>query len=94
MGLNGLSIGAALGLRHEDVRLRKGELWVVPRADNVNEARAKRAQALVLPLHAAVARLYVEYLDEEYGDWDSDYVFINLWGGRLGRPMDTTMHEA
>lgn len=65
MGLNGLRVGAALGLRHEDVRLRKGELWVVPRVDNVNDARAKRSQPLVLPLHQVVARLYVEYLEEE-----------------------------
>jgi integrase len=23
----------------------------------------------------------------EYGDVDSDYVFVNLWGGRIGSPL-------
>jgi integrase/recombinase XerD len=87
MGLNGLRVGAAIGLRHEDVRIRKGELAVVPRDDNANDARAKRRSPLVLPLHEGVGRLYSRYLDEEYGDWDCDYVFINLWAGELGRPM-------
>ncbi|MFI6713305.1 tyrosine-type recombinase/integrase [Nonomuraea sp. NPDC050478] len=87
MGLNGLRVGAALGLRHEDVRVRKGEIAVVPRDDNANNARAKRRSTLILPLHPAVGRLYSRYLDEEYGDWDSDYVFINLWSGNAGAPM-------
>lgn len=86
MGLNGLRVGAALGLRHEDLRLRQRQLWVVPR-DNVNAARAKRSHPLIVPLHPTVARLYVQYLEEEYGDCDSDYVFINLWGGQMGRPL-------
>ncbi|MEU9979594.1 tyrosine-type recombinase/integrase [Streptomyces sp. NPDC051014] len=87
MGLNGLRVGAALGLRHEDIRVRKGELAVVPRDDNANNARAKRRSTLRLPLHPAVGRLYTKYLDEEYGDWDSDYVFINLWSTNAGAPM-------
>ena len=26
-------------------------------------------------------------MHEEYGDLESDYVFVNLWGGRRGAPM-------
>ena len=26
-------------------------------------------------------------MHEEYGELDSDYVFVNLWGGRIGHPM-------
>ena len=26
-------------------------------------------------------------MHEEYGELDSDYVFVNLWGGRVGQPM-------
>jgi integrase len=26
-------------------------------------------------------------MHEEYGELDSDYLFVNLWGGRVGRPM-------
>ncbi len=31
-------------------------------------------------------RLYADYLHEEYGDLDSDYVFVNLWGQPFGHP--------
>jgi integrase/recombinase XerD len=88
MGLNGLRVGAVLGLRHGGIDLRKRELNVVPRTGNLNDARTKRSAPLTLPLHKDVGRLYVRYLDEEYGDWDSDYVFINLWNGELGRPLE------
>ncbi len=87
MGLNGLRVGAALGLRHGDISVRKGQLTVVPRDHNSNHARAKRHSPLVLPLHESVGRLYTWYLDEEYGSWDSDYVFINLWSGHKGAPV-------
>ena len=87
MGLNGLRIGAVLGLRHEDMNVRKRQVTVVPRDDNANHARAKRRDPLLLPLHESVGRLYTRYLDEEYGGWDSDYVFINLWSGQRGAPL-------
>ena len=32
-------------------------------------------------------RLYSDYMHEEYGDLDSDYVFGNLWRGSAGRPL-------
>ena len=37
-------------------------------------------------MSAELVRLYADYLHAEYGDLDSDYVFVNLWGGALGRP--------
>jgi integrase/recombinase XerD len=32
-------------------------------------------------------RLYADYMHDEYGDLDSDYVFVNLWGGVIASPM-------
>ena len=32
-------------------------------------------------------RLYADYLHAEYGDLDSDYVFVNLWSGPIGSPL-------
>ncbi|GAA0427959.1 hypothetical protein Acor_67080 [Acrocarpospora corrugata] len=32
-------------------------------------------------------RLYADYLHQEYGDLDSDYVLVNLWGQPYGRPL-------
>lgn len=82
--LQGLRVGATLGLRHSDIDVRKRTLTVLPRA-NVNGARAKGGG--VVPLLDVVAGLYVEYLHTEYGDLDSDFVFVNLWGEPIGAPM-------
>jgi site-specific recombinase XerD len=32
-------------------------------------------------------RLYADYLNHEYRDLDSDYVFVNLWAAPHGRPL-------
>jgi site-specific recombinase XerD len=32
-------------------------------------------------------RLWSDYMHEEYRDLDSDFVFVNLWGGQIGRAM-------
>ena len=41
----------------------------------------------VVPVSAPLVRLYSDYMHAEYGDVDSDYVFVNLWAGRVGQPM-------
>lgn len=83
----GLRIGQALGLRHADFVSRDKELHIVPRTDNANGARAKVARVTVVPVSAPLVRLYSEYMHTEYGELGSDYVFVNLWGGRRGAPM-------
>ena len=82
---SGVRIGEALGLRHEDLAAAEGELTVTPRV-NDNRARAKSASPRTIPVSPEVIRLYADYLHEEYGDLDSDYVFVNLWGQPFGRP--------
>jgi len=57
------------------------------RADNANEARAKTRATHTLPVSVPLVRLYSEYMHVEYGDLDSDYVFVNLWAEPLGRPL-------
>ena len=83
----GARIGQALGLRHCDFVSRDKELHIVARSDNANGARAKVSSTTVLPVSAPLVRLYSEYMHVEYGELDSDYVFVNLWGGRRGSPM-------
>ena len=80
--------GQALGLHHCDFVSRKREMHIVPRADNANGARAKVRSAAVVPVSAPLVRLYSEYMHVEYGDIDSDYVFVNLFGGQVGRRDD------
>ena len=82
----GMRIGEALGLRHEDIAAAEREITVLPRP-NANRARTKSATGRTIPVSAELVRLYADYLHDEYGDLDSDYVFVNLWGGPHGHPL-------
>ena len=72
-------------MRHEDVDALRGVVVVRQRL-NVNRARAKTFSREV-PVDPALVRLYSDYLHEEYGPLDCDYVFVNLWAEPVGRPM-------
>jgi len=90
----GMRIGQALGLRHADFVSRRKELHIVPRSDNANGARAKLRAPAVIPITAGLVRCYSDYMHDEYGDVDSDYVFVNLWAGRIGAPLTyPAVHE-
>ena len=90
----GMRVGQALGLRHSDFVSHRREVHIVPRADNSNRARAKVRSPAVVPVSAPLVRLYSEYMHTEYGDIDSDYVFVNLFAGKVGRPMSyPAVHE-
>ena len=58
----------------------------MPREDNANGARGKRGYGWV-PITGELIRLHADYMHEEYGELDSDYVFVNLWAGRVGHAM-------
>lgn len=83
----GMRAGQALGLRHCDVISRAKTIRIVPRSDNANGARAKCQDVAEIPVSAPLVRLYSEYLFDEYGDIDSDYVFVNLFCEPVGRPL-------
>jgi integrase/recombinase XerD len=89
----GMRIGQALGLRHCDVGSQERRIAIVAREDNANGARGKGSHGWV-PITSELVRLHSDYMHIEYGDLDSDYVFVNLWGGRLGHAMSYHgMHE-
>ncbi len=83
----GMRIGQALGLRHADIHSWDNEIHITPREDNANGMRAKSDSVTVVHVGTSLMALYTDYLIEEYGDIDSDYVFINLWAGERGEPM-------
>jgi integrase len=83
----GMRVGQALGLRHSDFVSRDRQVRIVPRDDNANGARAKTATPSTVPVSSTLVRLYSEYLHTEYGELDSDYVFVNLWAPPLGAPL-------
>jgi len=82
----GMRIGQALGLRHEDFVGHERRVELVPRERNTNRARGKNSRGSV-PVTTELVHCYSDYMHEEYGELDSDYVFVNLWGGRIGRPL-------
>jgi site-specific recombinase XerD len=79
----GCRAGEALGLRHEDIAAAEREIAIVAR-DNANGARAKSGDRVV-PVGPELIRLYADYLHGEYGDTDSDYVFVNLFAQPRGQ---------
>jgi len=83
----GMRIGQALGLRHCDFVSHRMELRIVPRSDNANGARAKTIELATIPISAGLVRLYSAYMFDEYGELDSDYVFVNLFAEPYGAPM-------
>ena len=80
---SGCRAGEALGLRHEDIAAAEQEITIVAR-ENANGARAKSGGRTV-PAGPELIRLYADYLHEEYGGIDSDYVFVNIWAEPKGQ---------
>jgi integrase/recombinase XerD len=79
----GCRAGEVLGLRHEDIAAAECEITIVPR-ENANGARAKSGGRMV-PVGPELIRLYADYLHDEYGNIDSDYVFVVLWAQPRGQ---------
>ncbi len=82
----GMRVGEVLGLRHHDLVIAKNLVRIEPR-QNANHARAKGWKPRTVPVNPHLFALYADYMDEEYAAVDSDYVFVNLWGGRPGEAM-------
>ena len=83
----GMRIGQALGLRHEDVVAWERRIVIRARADASRRARSKGGAEGGVPVPAELMRLWNDYMHEEYRDLDCDFVFVNLWGGQVGRPL-------
>ena len=83
----GMRVGQALGLRHEDVVAWERRIVIRVRAGAHRRARSKGGAEGGVPVAPELMRLWSDYMHEEYGDVDCDFVFVNLWGGQLGRPL-------
>ena len=73
-------------MRHEDwAAAERGVTALV--GGSTTMARAGSPQPRTIPIGAELVRLYADYLHPEYGELDSDYVFVNLFGCNHGRPL-------
>lgn len=83
----GLRKGELLGLCHEDIGdFDDSSIRVVQRS-NPNGARAK-GQERIIPVPRELLQTYNDYLIYEYPNVESDYVFVNIWSGDIGVPMN------
>ncbi len=83
----GMRKGELLGLCHEDIGdFDDNSISVVQRV-NPNGARAK-GQERVIPVPPELLQMYNDYLIYEYPSVESDYVFVNIWEGDIGAPMN------
>jgi integrase/recombinase XerD len=82
-----MRIGQALGLRHEDVIAWERRIAIHARRDADRRARSKGGAEGGVPVCPELMRLWSDYMHQEYGDLDCDFVFVNLWGGHVGRPL-------
>jgi site-specific recombinase XerD len=83
----GMRIGQALALRHEDIVSWERRIEIVPRDGAGSRARSKGGARGSVPVTGELIRLWSDYMHAEYRDLDSDFVLVNLWGGRAGRPL-------
>ena len=83
----GMRIGQALALRHEDIVAWERRIEIRAREGERRRARTKGGAEGAIPVGGELMRLWSDYMHEEYRDLDSDFVFVNLWGGQIGRPM-------
>lgn len=75
---------------HLGCRTRGAHLHVRPRQDNENGARAKAGRHRMVPVTQGAVHRYRDHLTEREqvtAAADCDYVFVNLVGGVMGRPM-------
>lgn len=83
----GMRIGQALAMRHEDVVSWERRVVIEPRDHAPARARSKNCGRASIPVPGELIRLWSDYMHEEYGDLDADHVFVNLWEGKVGRPL-------
>lgn len=84
---SGMRVGQALGLRHDDIVSWERRIVINARPGASRRARSKGGAEGGVPVAAELMRLWSDYMHEEYRDLDCDHVFVNLWGGQIGRPL-------
>lgn len=88
----GLRISEALGLRISDCKLWDSKIEIVPRENNLNRSRVKNYSAGYVYLPDYVIVLISDYL-EEIDNIDTDYLFVNMKGENIYKPISINNAE-
>lgn len=93
----GMRIGEALGLRHTDIDLAERVIWIMPRHDNQNGARAKSKRTRGIPVLDYVINMYEDYITSiEYEaafETGTEYIFCNVQRGCVGKALSFSYAE-
>ena len=91
----GLRLNEALGLHVSDIsEIEDKILYIVARENNENGARVKGNAEGVIYLPDYVVDLLLNYINEDVLEYDSDFLFINLYGNNKGNPLkDSTIEQ-
>lgn len=83
----GLRLGEVLGCQLEDFEVWNNKILIISRENLENGARVKCQADGEMFLPPYVMQLYISYLKEERGLYESTFVFVNLHGADIGKPM-------
>lgn len=85
---SGLRLNETLGIHISDLsRMEDNIITIVARENNENGARVKNYAEGIIYLPDYVIDLLLEYMNEDIVDYDSDFLFLNLYGKHNGRPL-------
>lgn len=90
----GLRLNEALGLHICDlIDIEDNIIHIVARENNENGARVKLHAEGTIYLPEYVVDLLLEYLNNDLIDYNTDFLFINLYAGVIGFPMEANTVE-
>lgn len=82
----GIRKGELLNLQHEDIGDYGDTFIKIVKRINSYNIRAKGKER-VIPVSGELLQMYNDYLIYEYPEISSNYIFINIWSGEIGKPI-------
>jgi len=90
----GLRLNEVLGIHLEDLsEVDKGIIFINPRENNENGARVKNHASGKIKYPDYVIDMILKYIETDVVNFDSDFLFLNLYGENKGKPMNAITVE-
>ncbi|MDU6266255.1 MAG: tyrosine-type recombinase/integrase [Anaerocolumna aminovalerica] len=83
----GTRVGETLGVQIQDLEARSNKVYIRDRRNNPNRVFVKdnSVGSFILPNY--VFKWIQEYIINDISDYDSNYLFLNLYSGAIGEPL-------
>lgn len=91
----GLRLNEVLGIHVEDLNeIQDGIVKIIPRENNENMAEVKNHAGGIIKIPNYLIDMIIDYINEDILEYDSNFLFLNLYGKTKGQPMkDTTVQK-